>query len=78
MQYDLPVKIVILNNRLSGHGPAVAGTLLRKAAMPAPAWTTAPDFVKLAEAYGAVGLRATRPEEVVAGPEERDSRFARP
>jgi len=25
-----------------------------------------PDFVKLAEAYGAVGLRATRPEEVIA------------
>ena len=25
----------------------------------------APDFVKLAEAYGAVGLRATRPDEVV-------------
>jgi len=25
---------------------------------------TAPDFVKLAEAYGAVGLRATKPEEV--------------
>jgi len=25
----------------------------------------APDFVKLAEAYGAVGLRAKRPEEVV-------------
>jgi len=24
----------------------------------------APDFVKLAEAYGAVGLRATTPEEV--------------
>ena len=24
-----------------------------------------PDFVKLAEAYGAVGLRATNPEEVV-------------
>jgi acetolactate synthase-1/2/3 large subunit len=24
-----------------------------------------PDFVKLAEAYGAVGLRATKPEEVV-------------
>jgi acetolactate synthase-1/2/3 large subunit len=23
-----------------------------------------PDFVKLAEAYGAVGLRATKPEEV--------------
>jgi acetolactate synthase-1/2/3 large subunit len=26
----------------------------------------APDFVKLAEAYGAVGLRATRPAEVEA------------
>ena len=25
-----------------------------------------PDFVKLAEAYGAVGLRATKPEEVEA------------
>jgi len=24
-----------------------------------------PDFVKLAEAYGAMGLRATRPDEVV-------------
>jgi len=24
-----------------------------------------PDFIKLAEAYGAVGLRATKPEEVV-------------
>jgi acetolactate synthase-1/2/3 large subunit len=24
-----------------------------------------PDFVKLAEAYGAVGMRATKPEEVV-------------
>jgi acetolactate synthase-1/2/3 large subunit len=26
----------------------------------------APDYVKLAEAYGAVGLRATKPEEVAA------------
>jgi acetolactate synthase-1/2/3 large subunit len=26
--------------------------------------STAPDFVKLAEAYGAVGLRASKPEEV--------------
>jgi acetolactate synthase-1/2/3 large subunit len=24
----------------------------------------APDFVKLAEAYGAIGLRATKPDEV--------------
>jgi acetolactate synthase-1/2/3 large subunit len=26
---------------------------------------TSPDFVKLAEAYGAVGLRANKPEEVI-------------
>jgi acetolactate synthase-1/2/3 large subunit len=26
---------------------------------------TAPDFIKLAEAYGAVGLRAVKPDEVV-------------
>jgi acetolactate synthase-1/2/3 large subunit len=28
--------------------------------------TGAPDFVKLAEAYGAVGLRAEKPDEVAA------------
>jgi acetolactate synthase I/II/III large subunit len=27
-------------------------------------WNMRPDFVKLAEAYGAHGLRATRPDEV--------------
>ncbi|HPD61056.1 MAG TPA: thiamine pyrophosphate-dependent enzyme, partial [Thermodesulfobacteriota bacterium] len=27
--------------------------------------STAPDFIKLAEAYGAVGLRAFKPDEVV-------------
>ena len=30
----------------------------------------APDFVKLAEAYGAVGLRAVKPEEVTPVLEE--------
>ena len=63
MQYNLPVKIVILNNRFLGmvrqwqelfYDNRYACTELNDA----------PDFVKLAEAYGAVGLRATKPEEV--------------
>jgi acetolactate synthase-1/2/3 large subunit len=64
VQYDLPVKIVILNNGYLGmvrqwqqlfYGSRYSATRMN----------AAPDFVKLAEAYGAVGLRATRPEEVV-------------
>lgn len=64
VHYNLPVKVAIINNRYLGmirqwqelffggrySYSEIAGT---------------PDFVKLAEAYGAVGLRATRPEEVV-------------
>jgi len=63
MQYKLPVKIVILNNKYLGmvrqwqqlfYDKRYASTDIEDA----------PDFVKLAEAYGAVGLRAVRPEEV--------------
>ncbi len=63
VQYSLPVKIVILNNGYLGmvrqwqelfYKKRYASTLIEHA----------PDFVKLAEAYGALGLRATRPEEV--------------
>jgi acetolactate synthase-1/2/3 large subunit len=61
---NLPVKTIIINNGGHGmvrqwqeiiyHGRFVAIDLERS-----------PDFVKLAEAYGCVGLRATRPSEVV-------------
>lgn len=60
----LPVKVAILNNRFLGmvrqwqelfYQKNYCGTCLEDAS---------PDFVKLAEAYGAVGLRATRPSEV--------------
>ena len=63
VQYGLPVKIVILNNGYLGmvrqwqelfYGGRYSATRMNHA----------PDFVKLAEAYGAVGLRATRPDEV--------------
>jgi acetolactate synthase-1/2/3 large subunit len=63
VNYELPVKIVILNNGYLGmvrqwqelfYGRRYSHSNIRNV----------PDFVKLAEAYDAVGLRATRPEEV--------------
>jgi len=66
VQHNLPVKVAILNNGYLGmvrqwqelfHGKKYILTRLGE-------WN--PDFVRLAEAYGAVGLRATRAEEVEA------------
>ncbi|MGF1627129.1 MAG: acetolactate synthase 3 large subunit [Alphaproteobacteria bacterium] len=62
-QYKLPVKVFILNNEYMGmvrqwqellHGGRYSESYS----------SSLPDFVKLAEAFGAVGLRATRPDEV--------------
>jgi acetolactate synthase-1/2/3 large subunit len=62
-QYKCPVKIAILNNGYLGmvrqwqelfYDKRYAGTDLE----------VSPDFVKVAEAYGAVGLRATKVNEV--------------
>jgi len=64
VQYNLPVKVVILNNRYLGmvrqwqelfYAKRYAATDLEQG----------PDFAKLAEAYGALGLKATKPEDVV-------------
>jgi len=63
IQYGLPVKIVILNNRYLGMVRQWQ-ELFYKKRYSATDMKHAPDFVKLAEAYGAVGLRATKPEEV--------------
>lgn len=61
---DLPVKVAILRNQCLGmvrqwqelfYDRNYSGTCLVD---------SSPDFVKLAEAYGAVGLRASTPEEV--------------
>lgn len=61
---DIPVKVAIINNGCLGmvrqwqelfFGKRYSATILGR---------TSPDFVKLAEAYGAVGLRATKPAEV--------------
>jgi acetolactate synthase I/II/III large subunit len=62
-QYGLPVKLFILNNQWMGmvrqwqelmHGGRYSESYT----------ASLPDFVKLAEAFGAVGLRATRPQEM--------------
>ena len=63
VQCRLPVKVVILNNGYLGmvrqwqqlfYGKRYCGTCMEYA----------PDFVKLAEAYGAKGFRAKKPSEV--------------
>jgi acetolactate synthase-1/2/3 large subunit len=63
LQYDLPIKIFILNNEWMGmvrqwqqllHGERYSHSYS----------SSLPDFVKLAEAYGAVGLRAEHPDEL--------------
>lgn len=63
MQYSLPVKVVILNNQYLGMVRQWQELFYEKR-YAATGMEHAPDFVKLAEAYGAVGLRATKPEEV--------------
>jgi acetolactate synthase-1/2/3 large subunit len=63
MQYKLPVKVVILNNGYLGMVRQWQ-QLFYDCCYSCTQVIEAPDFVRLAEAYGAVGLRATKPEEV--------------
>jgi acetolactate synthase-1/2/3 large subunit len=66
VQHDLPVKIFILNNQYMGmvrqwqqllHGNRLSHSYME----------SLPDFVKLAEAYGCVGIRAQKPGELDDG-----------
>ena len=63
MQYRLPVKIFILNNEYMGMVRQWQ-ELLYGGRYSESYTDSLPDFVKLAESYGAVGLRATKPSEV--------------
>jgi acetolactate synthase-1/2/3 large subunit len=63
IQYDLPIKIFILNNEWMGmvrqwqqllHGERYSHSYS----------SSLPDFVKMAEAFGGVGLRAETPDEL--------------
>jgi acetolactate synthase-1/2/3 large subunit len=62
VENNLPVKIAILNNSYLGMVRQWQQLFYEKRY--SQTRIGAPDFVKLAEAYGAVGLRATKPEEV--------------
>ncbi len=62
VENKLPVKIAILNNSFLGMVRQWQQLFYERRYSFTP--LAAPDFVKLAEAYGAVGLRATRPQEV--------------
>ena len=62
-QYRLPVKVFILNNQYMGM--VRQWQELMHGARYSESYTAAlPDFVKLAEAFGAVGLRAEKPDDV--------------
>ncbi|PID78383.1 MAG: acetolactate synthase, large subunit, biosynthetic type [Deltaproteobacteria bacterium] len=63
VQYGLPVKIVILNNQYLGMVRQWQGLFYDKN-YSGTDMSHAPDFVKLAEAYGASGFRASKPSEV--------------
>ncbi len=65
VQCGLPVKVVILNNGYLGMVRQWQELFYDKR-YACTRMDHQPDFVKLAEAYGALGLRATRPEEVEA------------
>ena len=63
VQYSLPIKIFILNNEYMGMVRQWQELLHDKNY--SESYTAAlPDFVKLAEAYGCVGIRASTPEEL--------------
>jgi acetolactate synthase-1/2/3 large subunit len=64
-QYQLPVKVVILNNGYLGMVRQWQEFFFGKRYASSSLEGASPDFIKLAEAYGAVGLKATKPEEVI-------------
>jgi acetolactate synthase-1/2/3 large subunit len=63
VQYNIPVKVIILNNGFLGMVRQWQEMFYSKR-YSQTTMDYAPDFVKLAEAYGAKGFRATRTEEV--------------
>jgi acetolactate synthase I/II/III large subunit len=63
IQYKLPIKIFILNNQYMGMVRQWQ-QLLHGNRMSESYSEALPDFVKLAEAYGGVGFRAEKPDEL--------------
>jgi acetolactate synthase-1/2/3 large subunit len=65
VEHDLPIKIVLLNNRVLGMVRQWQEFFYERRYSQIDL-SVGPDWVKLAEAYGAVGLRASTPDEVEA------------
>jgi len=65
VQFRLPLKVFILNNEYMGMVRQWQ-ELLHGGRLSESYSDSLPDFVKLAEAYGGVGIRATRPDELDA------------
>jgi acetolactate synthase-1/2/3 large subunit len=63
VQYNLPVKIVVMNNGYLGMVRQWQEMFYDRTYSEVDL-SVAPDFVRLAEAYGAKGFRAERPEEL--------------
>jgi len=63
LQYDLPIKVIILNNRSLGMVKQWQD-MVYKGRHSHSYWDSVPDFVKLAEAYGHVGIKVDKPEEL--------------
>jgi acetolactate synthase I/II/III large subunit len=64
VENQLPIKTVIINN--GGHGMVRQWQdIIYGGRFCSIDLSASPDFVKLAEAYGAVGIRASKPNEVV-------------
>jgi acetolactate synthase-1/2/3 large subunit len=63
VNYNIPVKVVILNNGFLGMVRQWQEIFYERRYSHTDI-SQVPDFVKLAEAYGALGLRATKPEEL--------------
>ncbi|MBX3288463.1 MAG: biosynthetic-type acetolactate synthase large subunit [Acidobacteria bacterium] len=63
IQYNVPLKVVIMNNGYLGMVRQWQEMFYDRTYSEVDL-SVSPDFVKLAEAYGAKGLRATKPEEL--------------
>jgi len=63
VENKLPVKVAILNNQYLGMVRQFQQIFYNKRYF-ATSLASSPDFVKLSEAYGAIGLRAEKPNEV--------------
>jgi len=63
MQYNLPIKIISLNNRALGMVRQWQD-MNYKGRHSSSYMDAMPDFVKLAEAYGHIGIKVTKPEEL--------------